>query len=235
MPSNPAFASSRAIVAFLEGSGDAADPQLDAAPDGGRHLAAHDDVRYGEPPAGLEHAKCLGEHAILVRRQVDHAVRDDHVHGVVGERDRLDLALQELDVVDTRLALILARQREHLVRHVQAVRLAGRSDAPGRQQHVDAAAGAEIQDRLTRRQLGERRRIPAAERGGDGLFRQLSGLILSVQVRRDRVAAAPGRGAATARRRLARDHPQRGLSVLLLHAVLDALVAHPASPRIKKS
>ena len=38
-----------------------------------------------------------------------------------------------------------------------------------------------------------------------------------------------------ARRRLARDHPQRGLSVLLLHALLDAPVAHPASPLIKKS
>jgi len=38
----------------------------------------------------------------------------------------------------------------------------------------------------------------AAERGGDGLLRQLSGLILPVQIRRDRVAAAPGRRAATA-------------------------------------
>ena len=46
------------------------------------------------------------------------------VDRLVRQRDVLDLALQELDVLGPRLPLVLARQRQHLVRHVEAVSLA---------------------------------------------------------------------------------------------------------------
>ena len=62
----------------------------------------------------------------------------------------LDLALQELDVRDAGLPLVLARQGEHLVGHVEAVGLAGRADPARREQDVDAAARAEVEDRLAR-------------------------------------------------------------------------------------
>ena len=62
----------------------------------------------------------------------------------------LDLPLQEFGVRDPGLALILARESEHLVRHVQAIRLSGRANSFGRQQHVDATAGTQIKDDLTR-------------------------------------------------------------------------------------
>ncbi len=65
------------------------------------------------------------------------------------------------------LALVLARERQHLVGHVEAVGLAGRPDAPGREQHVDAAARAEVEHRLAGAELGQRRRVAAAERGRD--------------------------------------------------------------------
>ena len=58
------------------------------------------------------------------------------------------VALEELDVLGARLALVLAREREHLVGHVEAVGLAARADAARREQHVDAAAGAEIEHGL---------------------------------------------------------------------------------------
>ena len=64
------------------------------------------------------------------------------VDRVVGQRDRLDRALQELDVGRAGLALVVARERQHLVGHVEPVGLAGRPDALRRQQHVDAAARA---------------------------------------------------------------------------------------------
>src|SRR5262245_64533051 len=74
------------ILRLLEGPGHASDPQLDAAPDRGRHLAAHDDVGDREAPARLEHAKGFGEHPVLVGGQVDHAVRDDDVDRAVQQR-----------------------------------------------------------------------------------------------------------------------------------------------------
>ena len=62
-------------------------------------------------------------------------------------------------------ALVAAGQLEHLVGHVESVRLAGRADPAGRQQDVDPAAGAEIEDRLALVELGDGRRVSAAERG----------------------------------------------------------------------
>ena len=213
-----------AILAFLERARHAADPQLDAAADHGRHLAPYHDVRDGEPAAGLQDAERLGEHAVLVGRQVDDAVRDDHVHGVVGQRDGLDLALEELDVAHAGLALVLARQGEHLVGHVEAVRLAGGPDAPGRQQHVDAAARAEIEHGLARLQLGERGGVPTAQRRRHRLLRQLRRLAFRIEIGGHGVTR---RGAAAARAAAAR-HAQGRLSVLLLHELLDAVIGHGA-------
>ncbi len=61
--------------------------------------------------------------------------------------------------------LVGAGELEHLVGHVEAVGLAGRADAPGREQHVDAAAGAEVEHGLALVELGDRGRVAAAERG----------------------------------------------------------------------
>ena len=96
------------------------------------------------------------------------------VDRVVGQRDVLDLALQELDVLEAALALVLLGERQHLVGHVEAVGLAGRADAARREQHVDAAAGAEVEHRLAGLQLGQRGRIAAAERGLQRQLRQFA-------------------------------------------------------------
>ena len=60
---------------------------------------------------------------------------------------------------------VLAGEGEHLVGHVQAVRLARRADARGGEQHVDAAARAEVEDRLALVQFGDGGGVAAAERG----------------------------------------------------------------------
>ena len=95
------------------------------------------------------------------------------VDRIVGQRDVLDLALQELDV-RRRPALrwFSPRKREHLVGHVEAVGFAGGADAARREQHVDAAAGAEVEHGFAVLQFGERGRIAAAERREHGLFGQ---------------------------------------------------------------
>jgi hypothetical protein len=64
-----------------------------------------------------------------------------------------------------RRASVLARQLEHLVRHVEAVSRAARADTAGREQHVDAAARPEVEDPLSLVELGDRGRVAAPERG----------------------------------------------------------------------
>jgi hypothetical protein len=78
--------------------------------------------------------------------------------------------------VDPGLALVLFRQGEHLVGHVQAIGLARGADAPRGEKHVDAAARAEVEHDFSRIQPGERRGIAAAETGQHGGLGQLAGL-----------------------------------------------------------
>ena len=129
------------------------------------HVVVGDDVGDGEPAAGLEHAGGLAQDLGLVAREVDHAVGDDHVDAVARQRDLLDVAAQPLDVGDAGLGLVAAREVEHLVGHVQPVGQARRADAAGGQQHVDPAAGAEVEHGLALVQLGDRDRVAAAQRG----------------------------------------------------------------------
>ena len=99
----------------------------------------------------------------------------------------LDLPLQKLDVPDPRLPLVFAGEREHLVGHVQAVGLAGRANPPGREQHVDPAAGAQVEHHLALVQLGERGGVAAAQRGEHRFLRQARGLGLGVKIGADGV------------------------------------------------
>ena len=73
---------------------------------------------------------------------------------------------------------------EHLVGHVDAERATGRPDPLGREEDVDAAAGAEVEDALARMEVGDGGRVAAAERRQDRGVRQLVALERGVQVRR---------------------------------------------------
>ena len=106
-------------------------------------------------PPGLQHTRDLAEDRGLVRREVDDAVADDDVDRGVAERDRFDPALAELDVRRAGLGRVVARELQHLVGHVEPVGEPGRADPRGRQQHVDSAAGTQVQDDLAgARRLG---------------------------------------------------------------------------------
>jgi len=84
----------------------------------------------------------------FVGREVDDTVGDDHVDRLRWQPDVFDLALEELDVVDTGFGGVPACQVEHLVGHVQPVGLAGGRDPAGGEDDVDPTARAEIQDDL---------------------------------------------------------------------------------------
>src|SRR5262249_16208757 len=102
-------------------------------------------------------------------------------------------------VVDTGFALVLAREREHVVGHVEAVDLAGRTHATGREQHIDAAARSEIEHSLADLQLNQRCRVAAAERRSDHGVGPRAALAVAVEVLRDLFgpAAAGARAAAS--------------------------------------
>ena len=154
----------------------------------------------------------------------------------------LDLALQEFHVGRARLALVVARQRQHLVGHVQAVGAARGADALGRQQHVDAAARAQVQHHLAGAQLGQRRRVAAAQRRQHGGLGQAAGLHRVVQVARDGVGSGQraggaagvggrGHGAAAGGGSAALRDAARRLTVLFLDDLLDVLgLCHRGSP-----
>ena len=87
------------------------------------------------------------------------------------------IPLRKCTLVDAGVARVALREGEHLVGHVDAVRDAGRADALCGQDHVDPAAGAEVEHGLALVQVGDRGRVAAAERGEGCGLRQLPALL----------------------------------------------------------
>ena len=104
------------------------------------------------------------------------------------------MALEELDVGGARLGCVALREREHLVGHVEAERAPGRPDALRRQEDVDPSAGAQVEHALAGAQVGDGRRVAAAERREDRGVGKLVTLEGAVQAGTDRLrVAATGR------------------------------------------
>src|ERR1051326_3045558 len=174
---------------FVERARDAADPQQYILSHFSRHLTARNHIGYRESATGLQDTKRLLQHPVLVGREIDHTVRNHYIHRVVGQGNVFDFALQELDIVDPRLALVFAGQREHLVRHVEPIGLSAGTDSARGEQDVDAAAGPEVEYPLAWLEFRERRRVAATQGGEDGFLRDFARLIGAVQIRSDGVAA----------------------------------------------
>ena len=83
----------------------------------------------------------------------------------VRERDRFDWPFRNVTLVAAGLGCVAAGEVEHLVGHVEPVDVPGRPDASGRQQHVDPAAGAEVEHDFTGVEIGDGDRVAAAEAG----------------------------------------------------------------------
>ena len=131
-----------------------------ARPDRRRKLVVRDDVADPDSTSGPQDPGDLAEDGGLVGRQVDHAVADDDVDRVGRHRDGLDVALQEFDVRGAGFSRVARGQREHLVRHVEPERPTGGSDSLRREEDVDPAAGAEVEDALALVQFGDRIGLP---------------------------------------------------------------------------
>lgn len=142
-----------------------------------RHRLVRDDVGDRETPARLGHAEHLAKDFPLVRSQVDHAVRDDQVDGVVGDRHGIGHPLAELDVgsgiaeVGGDHDRIFAGDLQHRIGHVDANHMAGGADEPRGLETVNAAARSDVQDGLSRADGVQSRRGAAPIRNLEDFFR----------------------------------------------------------------
>ena len=150
-------------------------------------MAAHYHIRNRKASAGLQHPEGLAQHSVLIGREVDDAIGDDYIHGVIGKGNLFHLALEEFNILHAGLAPVLARQGQHVVGHVEAVSFAGGANPLRRKQHIDPSARAKIEHGFARMKLGESGRISAAQRCPDRSFRQADHLRAVVQVLGDRI------------------------------------------------
>ena len=168
------------VLASRQRSRDTADKRAAVGPLLRREPVFGDDVADAEASAGLEDTVHLGQDRRLVRREVDHAVRDHDVDRVGRQWDLLDHALEEVHVLDTGLCCVLPRERQHLVGHVQAVGDTARPDALRGEDDVDATARSQVEHHFPLAEVGDRSRIPAAEgceRRAEGELGPLLGVV----------------------------------------------------------
>src|SRR4051812_14592879 len=182
----------REVLVLRERAGNAAHVRAALGALRGCQPVLRHDVADANAAARLQYPRDLGQHRCLVGREVDHAVRDHDVDGVRGQRNLFDHPFQEVHVRHVGVRRVLPCKGEHLVRHVQSVRDAGRADALRRENHVDAAARTEIKHRFAFPQRGDSRRIAAAEGRERRRLRKLAALLRVVEC-----VAEPRRGALT--------------------------------------
>ena len=85
--------------------------------------------------------------------------------GLIRQRDRLNVAFEKFDVNRPRPASVIPGQAEHPIGHIQAIGPTGRADPASRQQHIDTAAGTQVEHRLAGLEAGDGDRITAAQAG----------------------------------------------------------------------
>ncbi len=184
-----------------------------------------DDVGDREAPARLQHPERLLEHLRLVGHQVDHAVGQDHVRRIVGDRQIFKFSQAEGDVEGADLDGIGPRLGQHLMRHVDTDDVALGADLAGREQAVEAGAAAEVDNRLTRTQGGDRLRVAAAE-AEIGAIRHRGQIVGGIAHLLRLAFGRGGIGRAAARRRAIGDGAGSDATVAGADHVLDLSGVH---------
>ncbi len=98
------------VLVHLECARQTADPGFHVPPERGGHWSVSHHVGDREPPSRLEHPEGITQHVRLVGSQVDHAITDDDIDRVCGQRDLLDAALEERDIGCAGLGLVFLGQ-----------------------------------------------------------------------------------------------------------------------------
>src|SRR5579871_991303 len=151
------------VLGLIKRASDATNPREHTLPNLRQDFPACDHIRYRKTPTRLQNAECFAQNLAFICRKIDDAIRDDHVYGIIRQRNALDLTLQELNILDPRFPLVLVGESQHFVGHVETIGFSIWADTARRQQNVDAASRAQIEHRLSGLQLRKRSRISAAQ------------------------------------------------------------------------
>ncbi|MNC87317.1 hypothetical protein D3C83_30340 [compost metagenome] len=125
-----------------------------------------------QPAARLYHAIQLGEKCALVRREIDHAVRNHDIDAVRINRQPVYVALFKAHMTEAGFRCAGARAFEHFVGHVHTDDLAAGPDAPACQQSIHSRAGADVQHTRVPPQRLHKKRITDAGKRRRGAARQ---------------------------------------------------------------
>ena len=216
---------SRDVIVEYQRPADAAHQRLEVVADRCRGLGSPRHVRDGQPPAGPEHPMDLAEGTVLVRNEVQHAIADHGIDGIVHDRQGLDFALAELDVAQAGFLRVGTGLFQHGIGHIDTDHPPGRPDLAGGKEAVEARPAAEVEYGFPRLQRRQRLRIAAGkpEIGPIGQRRQLGGGITECDGQSLGVLCA-------AAERTARGFTLGDLAILLLDRRLDLIVFHLRCP-----
>src|SRR5205814_2947134 len=122
-----------------------------------------DHVGNGKSSTRFEHAESFVEDALLLRGEIDYAVRDNHIDAVVRDWQRFYFTQPKLNICESVLLRVFPCLAQHFMCHVDTNDLAGGSDCTSSEETVESSARSQIEDQLTFSERGNRQGISAAE------------------------------------------------------------------------
>ncbi len=129
----------------VHGAGDAAGKHGQVVLDPFRQFCRGHDIGDRQPAPGLQDPPGLAEDLLFFLSQVDDAIGNDHVDRLVRHRQVLNLAQAEGDMAEAGFLRVLARQVDHIRRHVHPDHQPLRTDPTAGQKTVEAAAGTQVE------------------------------------------------------------------------------------------
>lgn len=132
-----------------------------------RQLLLQHNIGECEPAPGLQDAKDLGEQHLLVRREVDDAVRYDRIEQIAAEGKDLGIQLLDFGLRDARLPEVLPCFHDHRFGQVDAVHSTRRTGQVCRYIQVEAGAAADVENNGTGMDRAERKGVSYSAIGGE--------------------------------------------------------------------
>ena len=180
-------------------AGHTSDPKLHALANFLWNFASNDYVRNSKSPARLEHAEGFPQYAVLVSGKIDHAIRHDYIDTVVRQRDIFNFTLEELDVCETRLALVFFGQSAS----ISSVMSRPYALPVGPTRRAESRTSMPPPDPRSRTispgfQFRKGCGIATAERGAQSSFGYGTDFAFAVEIGCDRVTSFDGRGGTRA-------------------------------------